>query len=78
MKHLVVAIFTFFILLLMAYTYNEGPAFHGGEAGKIVEDIKSFEKKDNSFAQPVDNDDKDSLKSLKDNKLFNSPFAISN
>jgi len=76
MKHILVAIFTLFILLLMGYTYEQGRAFHGGEAGKVVEDIKTFEDKKNSFAQPID-DDNDGLKALKDKAGNIGKFKVS-
>jgi len=76
MKHIVVAIFTIFILFLMGYTFNEGRAYHGGEAGKIVEDIESFENKKNSFAQPVE-EERDGLKALRDKAGNVGAFKVS-
>jgi cytochrome c553 len=39
MKNIVVLISAIIVLGLMVMTYQRGPAFQGGEAGKIVEDI---------------------------------------
>ena len=69
-------IFTIFIFILMGYTYNLGPAYHGGEAGKVVEDIKSFETKKQSFSEPK-NDTKDELKALKDKAGNIGKFKVS-
>ena len=76
MKHIIVAIFTIFILFLMGYTYKTGSAFHGGEAGKIVEDLKTFEKNENSFEKEEDGQ-KDTLKALKDKVGNVGKFRVS-
>lgn len=76
MKHIVVSILSICILVLMGYTYKIGGAHHGGEAGKIVEDIKTFENKNNSFAQE-DDTQKDALKALKDKAGSMSAFKVS-
>jgi cytochrome c553 len=39
MKNIVIATLTVIILGLMVFTFQQGPAFQGGEAGKITEDI---------------------------------------
>lgn len=39
MKNIVVATLTVIVLSLMVFTFQQGPAFQGGEAGKITEDI---------------------------------------
>mgnify|MGYP001568574879 CR=1 FL=1 len=76
MKHLIVGIFTVFIFILMGYTYKTGGAHHGGEAGKIVEDLKTFEQKKNSFAKE-DDGQKDALKALKDKAGNVGTFKVS-
>ena len=77
MKHIVVAIFTICILVLMGYTYKTGGAYHGGEAGKIVKDLKTFDKEENSFAQQEDNQQTDALKALKDKAGNVGKFKVS-
>jgi len=77
MKHIIVASLTVCILFLMGYTYKTGRAFQGGEAGKIIEDIDSFEKRENSFTQNEDNSQKDALKSLKDKAGNLGAFKVS-
>ena len=76
MKHIIVATFTICILFLMGYTYKTGRAFHGGEAGKIVEDLKTFDKKENGFAKEEDTQ-KDALKALKDKVGNVGKFRVS-
>ena len=39
MKNIIVGILTVVVLGLMVFTFQRGPAFQGGEAGKITEDI---------------------------------------
>ncbi len=39
MKNIVVLISAIVVLGLMVMTYQKGPAFQGGEAGKVIEDI---------------------------------------
>jgi len=75
MKHIVVAIITGFIFFLMVHIYNLDGVYHGGEAGKIVEDIQSFENKKNSFVE--DTSDKDALKALKDKAGNIGKFKVS-
>ncbi len=76
MKHIVVATFSIVIFFLMGYTFQIGGAYHGGEAGKIVEDIKTFESKQNSFAEPVEKE-RDELKALKDKAGNFGAFKVS-
>jgi len=76
MKHIIVAAFTICIFFLMGYTYKTGGAYHGGEAGKVVQNIKTFEKKENSFTQEEDGQ-KDALKALKDKAGNVGKFRVS-
>ena len=39
MKNILVGISAVIVLFLMVMTYQRGPAFQGGEAGKVVEDM---------------------------------------
>lgn len=39
MKNIIVAILTIFIIALMALTASKGGAYHGGELGKVIQDI---------------------------------------
>lgn len=39
MKNIVIVALTVIVLGLMVFTFQQGPAFQGGEAGKITEDI---------------------------------------
>lgn len=77
MKHIIVAAFTLIIVFLMGYTYKVGGAHHGGEAGKIVQDLKTFDKQENSFAQNEDDGQKDALKALKDKAGNIGKFKVS-
>lgn len=69
---------TVIVLGLMAYTFNVGPAFQGGKAGHIIEDMESFEKK--IKIDPIKEKDieQDKLKALKDKAGSTSSFKVSN
>ena len=40
MKNIIAIVSTVFIIGLMVYTFSNGRAFQGGEAGNIIEDMK--------------------------------------
>ncbi len=76
MRYEIVGILTICILFLMGYTYKTGGAFHGGEAGKIIRDLKTFDNKENSFAKE-DDGQADALKALKDKAGNVGKFRVS-
>lgn len=71
MKNIIVATLTLFIIGLMAFTASQGRAYHGGEHGKVIENIGSNENtQSQKVAQPEDKSDREKeseqLQALKD------------
>lgn len=73
LKNIVVAVLTLVIIYLMALTASKGGAYHGGEHGKIIEDISKVQmpaQQDNQQQQVLQQaqaqEEKDELKQLKD------------
>jgi len=79
MKIILAIISTLFVFGLMLFTYNNGRAFQGGEAAKIIEDIK-IDKKPQEIAKAPQNEnlEKDKLKALRDKAGNTSSFKVSN
>lgn len=78
MKNIIVGILSLIIIYAMLNTFIEGPAFQGGEAGKIIEDFKDAKApliKENPSQKDSKDDDK--LKALKDKAGSASSFAVS-
>ncbi len=59
MKNIMVGLFTLIILGVMGFVASGGGAYHGGEAGKIIEDMKTFTKADNVVAKPKEKSDRE-------------------
>jgi len=59
MKNIVVGISVLVIFGLMIMTYQRGPAFQGGEAGKIVEDIAKQDLAKSNMAPPEEKSDRE-------------------
>lgn len=75
LKNIVVAIITLVVVYLMLLTASRGPAYHGGEHGKVIEDISKVQmpaQQDNQQQQQVQvqqtqvQEERDELKELKD------------
>lgn len=72
MKNIIVAILTLIIVSLMAITASKGGAYHGGELGKVIKDIKSIEPTVQEVTSPqgtqeqADKEDKEKLQALRD------------
>jgi len=64
MKNIIVAILTLVVLALMVLTYSKGGAYHGGELGKVINDIK-VEKTVSQKPQETVNEDKEDAEKLK-------------
>lgn len=81
MKNTVVGILTLVIIGLMGYTAMKGGAYHGGEHGKIIADIKdSTPQPSRETTQKPQEDldeDQQQLKELKDKAVIASSFEVS-
>jgi len=68
-KNIVVAVLTLVIIALMVYTASKGGAYHGGELGKVIEDIQKPEPVQTK-QEPVqvdrEKEDQEKLKALRD------------
>lgn len=79
MKNIIAAIATIIVIVLMVSTFMTGPAFQGGEAGNIIEDLKMFDNKKTSSNMPEEKDiEANKIKSLKDKVGNTSSFPVSN
>ncbi|OQX60325.1 MAG: hypothetical protein B5M52_00455 [Helicobacteraceae bacterium 4484_230] len=80
MKNIIVGILTLFIIALMALTAMRGRAYHGGEQGKVIEDIAGRAAK-SSQMEPASKDDReieqDKLKALRDKAGNVGGFKVS-
>jgi len=77
MKNIIAIISTLIVLALMFITFSNGRAFQGGEAGNIIEDMKSLEQKMVKKEQE-DNQEAQELKALRDKAGNTSSFKVSN
>ena len=80
-KKAVLGFFTLLVFSLMGYTASQGRAYHGGEHGKVIENIDA--KVSGNSVQKVDEKDDrqkelDALKSLKDKAGSAIGFKVSN
>ena len=79
MKNIIAIVSTVIVFALMLFTYNNGGAFQGGEAGNVIEDLKTLDKKVQSQSQPKENDiEQEKLKALRDKAGNSASFAVSN
>ena len=81
MKNIIAIVSTVFIIGLMVYTFSNGRAFQGGEAGNIIEDIiyidtpKTVETVETKEQK---NEDEEKLKALRDKAGNSGTFEVSN
>lgn len=68
MKNIIIIVLTLTIFALMALTASRGHAYHGGELGKVIEDIAKSAPVKNIEPQRADTskEDKEKLSSLQD------------
>ena len=83
MKHIIVGILTLGILGLMGLTFMGGPAFQGGELGKVIEDFDDIgTAKTAKTVAPKEKDDRakemDKLSALRDKAGNAGAFKVSN
>ena len=82
MKNIIVVFITVLIIGLMGYTASKGRAFQGGEAGNIIEDIKTMSTPQNSNEKPQvkqgKDEDQEKLDALRDKAGNASLFEVSN
>ncbi len=81
MKNIIVGILTLGILGLMVLTFMGGPAYHGGEHGKVIEDFG--DSMSNASATKVEEKDDrqkemDKLSALRDKAGNAGAFKVSN
>ena len=77
MKKVIALISTAIVLGLMVLTFFKGPAYQGGKAGHIIEDLKGLEKK--AKIEPIEEKDvgAEKLKALRDKAGNTSSFEVS-
>ena len=81
MKNIVVGLLTLGIVGLMVFTFMGGPAYHGGEHGKVIEDFGDTMTA-NKTAAVKEKDDRqkenDKLNALRDKAGSAGAFQVSN
>jgi cytochrome c553 len=80
MKNIVVGMLTVIIFGLMGYTFMQGGAYHGGEAGHIIKDISSNlnSTQNSNIAEKDDRTkEKDKLKALREKAGNAGAFEVS-
>ncbi|PLY08182.1 MAG: hypothetical protein C0625_02785 [Arcobacter sp.] len=79
-KKIIAIISTIFIFGLMLFTFYNGTAFQGGEAGNIIENIKvsSDQIKVKNQVPTNDNIEEDKIKALREKAGNTSSFEVSN
>lgn len=81
MKNIIVGIITVGVFGLMVFTYMGGGAYHGGEHGKVIEDMSAIEAKKAASVQPKEKDDRqkemDKLSALRDKAGNVGSFKVS-
>ena len=77
-KKVIAIISTFVVIALMLFTFNNGRAFQGGEAGNIIEDIKTVDKKTNIQEIKEKDIEGDKLRALRDKAGNTGSFEVSN
>ena len=79
MKNIIALVSTILVLGLMVLTLITGRAFQGGEAGKVIEDMKYLDKpKTEVLKVEKKNIEEDKLKALRDKAGNSISFAVSN
>lgn len=77
MRNIIAIVSTLIVLGLMAYTFTTGRAFQGGEAGKIIEDLR-FMDDSSKVNKKLDTQEEDKLKVLREKAGNESNFKVSN
>lgn len=81
MKNTLVGIITLLVVGLMGYTLSQGRAFHGGEAGKVIEDVGDKQAQASTQQAPEHKSDREieaeKLKALKDKAGNVANFKVS-
>jgi cytochrome c553 len=82
MKKTIAILSTIFVIGLMVYTFSNGRAFQGGEAGNIIEDMKYMDNvttQTNENQKPEQkNEDEEKLNALRDKAGNSATFEVSN
>ncbi len=80
MKNIIAVISTLIIISLIAYTYSNGPAYQGGKASRIIEDLATFDNKIDNTQTNInkENLEEDKLKALRDKAGNSASFEVSN
>lgn len=81
MKNIIAIVSTVFIIGLMVYTFSNGRAFQGGEAGNIIEDMKYIDTPktvETVETKEQENEDEEKLKALRDKAGNSGTFEVSN
>ena len=78
MKNIIAIVSTVFIIGLMVYTFSNGRAFQGGEAGNIIEDMKYIDTPKTVETKEQKNEDEEKLKALRDKAGNSGTFEVSN
>ena len=81
MKNIIAIVSTVFIIGLMVYTFSNGRAFQGGEAGNIIEDMKYIDTPktvETVETKEQKNEDEEKLNAIKDKAGNASTFEVSN
>jgi len=81
MKNIVVGLLTVLIFALMGYTYSQGGAYHGGEAGHVIKDMGSVQQPHMATSTVAEKDDRakemDKLKALREKAGNIGAFEVS-
>lgn len=77
-KKTIAIVTTLIVLFLMYSTFSKGPAYQGGKAGHVIEDLKTLEQK--AKIEPIKEKDvgAEKLKALRDKAGNTSSFEVSN
>ena len=81
MKNIIAIVSTVFIIGLMVYTFSNGRAFQGGEAGNVIEDMKYIDTPktvETVETKEQKNEDEEKLKALRDKAGNSGTFEVSN
>lgn len=81
MKNIIAIVSTVFIIGLMVYTFSNGRAFQGVEAGNIIEDMKYIDTPktvETVETKEQKNEDEEKLKALRDKAGNSGTFEVSN
>ncbi|WP_375723580.1 hypothetical protein LXN10_13870 [Arcobacter sp. KX21116] len=78
MKNIIAIISTLIIIGLMIFSYKNGTAFQGGEAGHIIEDIQTFQQKIKITPLKEKDIEQEKLKALKEKAGNSLKFEVSN